>query len=210
MAIMGFGGGALIASPLSRPAAGALRPGVRPGRPGVGRRRAARSTRCSSRSASSTSSFMMFGAFNVRVPGRRLAAGRLSTRARSRRSRWSPRPASRRRNAIRTPQFWLLWVVLFCNVTAGHRHPRAGRPMIQDFFRDGGTSTVTAAAAGRLRRPALAGQHGRPVRLVVDLGRDRPQADLHGLPRASAWCSTSLLALGRAHRDRAVRAAGRA
>ena len=29
--------------------------------------------------------------------------------------------------AIRTPQFWFLWVVLFCNVTAGHRHPRAGR-----------------------------------------------------------------------------------
>jgi hypothetical protein len=22
-------------------------------------------------------------------------------------------------SAIRTPQFWLLWVVLFCNVTAG-------------------------------------------------------------------------------------------
>ena len=55
-------------------------------------------------------------------------------------------------NAIKTPQFWLLWTVLFCNVTAGHRHPRAGR----------------ADDPGLLPRPATAsarrGDGGRRVR----------------------------------------------
>ena len=50
-------------------------------------------------------------------------------------------------NAIKTPQFWLLWVVLFCNVTAGIGILEQASPMIQDFFRDGGESSVAAAAA---------------------------------------------------------------
>ncbi|MBV2362448.1 OFA family MFS transporter [Streptomonospora nanhaiensis] len=52
-------------------------------------------------------------------------------------------------NAVRTPQFWLLWVVLFTNVTAGIGILEHASPLIQDFFRDGGgASAVTAAAAG--------------------------------------------------------------
>ena len=53
-------------------------------------------------------------------------------------------------NAIKTPQFWLLWTVLFCNVTAGIGILEQAAPMIQDFFRDGsgGDSSVTVAAAG--------------------------------------------------------------
>lgn len=51
-------------------------------------------------------------------------------------------------NAIKTPQFWLLWIVLFCNVTAGIGILEQASPMIQDFFRSGGTSAVTVAAAG--------------------------------------------------------------
>ncbi len=51
-------------------------------------------------------------------------------------------------NAVRTPQFWLLWVVLFCNVTAGIGILEQAAPMIQDFFREGSTSTVAAAGAG--------------------------------------------------------------
>jgi MFS family permease len=38
-------------------------------------------------------------------------------------------------------------VVLFCNVTAGIGILEQASPMIQDFFRDGTTSTVAAAAA---------------------------------------------------------------
>ncbi len=51
-------------------------------------------------------------------------------------------------SAIRTPQFWLLWTVLFCNVTAGIGILEQAAPMIQDFFRNGSTSTVAAAGAG--------------------------------------------------------------
>ncbi len=50
-------------------------------------------------------------------------------------------------NAIKTPQFWFLWVVLFCNVTAGIGILEQAAPMIQDFFRDGSKSSVAAAAA---------------------------------------------------------------
>jgi MFS family permease len=90
--------------------------------------------------------FMMFGAFLVRVPA----------------ADWKPEgfdPASVKkkalvttenvsaRNAVKTPQFWLLWTVLFCNVTAGIGILEQAAPMIQDFFRDGATSTVAAATA---------------------------------------------------------------
>jgi MFS family permease len=51
-------------------------------------------------------------------------------------------------NAIKTPQFYFLWVVLFCNVAAGIGILEQASPMIQDFFRENGTSTVTVAAAG--------------------------------------------------------------
>ena len=50
-------------------------------------------------------------------------------------------------NAIKTPQFWLLWVVLFCNVTAGIGILEQAAPMIQDFFRNGESSLVAATAA---------------------------------------------------------------
>jgi MFS family permease len=51
-------------------------------------------------------------------------------------------------NAIRTRSVWLLWIVLFCNVTAGIGILEQASPMIQDFFRDdSGVSTVTVSAA---------------------------------------------------------------
>ena len=51
--------------------------------------------------------------------------------------------------------------------------------MIQDFFRDGGISTVTVDRRRGLRRLAVDVQHGRPLRLVVHVGLHRPQADVH-------------------------------
>ena len=56
LAIMGFGGGALIASPAVAPADGPLRPRVQPGRRDLGRQPAAPSRCCSSPWAWSTSS----------------------------------------------------------------------------------------------------------------------------------------------------------
>jgi MFS family permease len=146
MAIMGFGGGALIASPLSQQLMSWY----------DGAYNSAVSTSVASGSAVAKLFVtlgivyfivMMYGAFNIRVP----AEG------------WKPAgfdPASVKAkpmittasvsagNAIRTPQFWFLWVVLFCNVTAGIGILEQASPMIQDFFRENGTSTVTAAAAG--------------------------------------------------------------
>ena len=85
--------------------------------------------------------------------------------------------------AIRTRQFWLLWVVLFCNVTAGIGILEQAAPMIQDFFREGDTSTVTAAAAGGFVGVlSLANMAGRFVWSSTS-DAHRAQADLHGLPR---------------------------
>jgi MFS family permease len=51
--------------------------------------------------------------------------------------------------AWRTPQFWLLWVVLCLNVTAGIGILEQASPMIQEMFPTGGARHgVTAAAAG--------------------------------------------------------------
>ena len=80
--------------------------------------------------------------------------------------------------AIQTPQFWLLWVVLFCNVTAGIGILEQASPMIQDHF-----GTVTAAAAagfvgllslcnmsGRLGWSATSDLIGRKRMYMVYLG----------------------------------------
>ncbi|MFF5083738.1 OFA family MFS transporter [Actinoplanes sp. NPDC000266] len=146
LAIMGFGGGALIASPASRQLLSLYDSDYDPN------------------VATSVASghalvllfltlgigyflIMMFGVANIRVP----ADG------------WKPAgwdPASVREkplvttanvsaaNAIRTKAFWLLWIVLFCNVTAGIGILEQASPMIQDFFRSDGVSTVSVAAAG--------------------------------------------------------------
>ena len=146
MAIMGFGGGALIASPLSGRLMGLYD-----------------SSYDSSDPASVASGhavtmlfltlgavylcFMMFGAFAVRVPPDDWKP-----------EGWDPDAVAEKKlvttasvsaaNAIKTRQFWLLWVVLFCNVTAGIGILEQAAPMIQDFFREGSTSSVSAAAAG--------------------------------------------------------------
>ena len=59
--------------------------------------------------------------------------------------------------AVRTPQFYLLWIVLFTNVTAGIGILEQASPMIQDFF-----STVTPeSAAGFVGLLSLANMAGR-------------------------------------------------
>jgi MFS family permease len=62
-------------------------------------------------------------------------------------------------NAIKTPQFWLLWTVLFCNVTAGIGILEQAAPMIQDFF----GSVSAAAAAGYVGLLSLCNMSGRFV-----------------------------------------------
>jgi hypothetical protein len=144
MAIMGFGGGALIATPLSRQLMGFYDP-------------AYDGTAATVASGDAVAKlfltlgllylvFMMFGAFIVRVPaeGWKPAGFDPSTvKAKAMVTTSSVSAA----NAIKTPQFWLLWIVLFCNVTAGIGILEQASPMIQDFFRDGDASTVAVTAA---------------------------------------------------------------
>jgi MFS family permease len=86
--------------------------------------------------------FMMFGVFTIRVP----------------QEGWKPEgwvPRATRSTLIsthkvdvnaasRTPQFWLLWVILCMNVTAGIGILEQASPMIQDLFR-GRVSAIAAA-----------------------------------------------------------------
>ncbi len=145
MAIMGFGGGAMVASPLS------------------GRLMSLYDGSYDPSDSSTVASgdavaglfvtlaaiylvFMSLGAFLVRVPADDW-----------RPEGWEPDTAAAKpmvtnasvsaANAIKTPQFWLLWTVLFCNVTAGIGILEQASPMIQDFFREGDGSAVAAAAA---------------------------------------------------------------
>jgi MFS family permease len=91
--------------------------------------------------------FMMFGAFTVRVPAADWKPEGFEPSQVAEKSMVTSDSVSAR-NAIRTPQFWLLWTVLFCNVTAGIGILEQAAPMIQDFFRQGADSSVSAAAAG--------------------------------------------------------------
>ena len=160
MAIMGFGGGAMIASPLSSEL--------------LGRYDGAFDAATGVASGDAVAKLfvtlgiiyfvvMLFGAWLVRVP----ADGWKP-------EGWDPSSVADKalvtrdhvsaNNAIRTPQFWLLWVVLFCNVTAGIGILEQAAPMIQDFFRDGSDSSVAAAsAAGFVGVLSLCNMAGRFV-----------------------------------------------
>jgi MFS family permease len=122
LAIMGFGGGAMIGGPLANNLMAHFKAAGEPSIPytmitmGV-----------------LYFIFMMFGVFTIRVPP----------------DGWKPAdwvPPTKHsalisnhnvavHEAWKTPQFWLLWVVLFVNVTAGIGILEQAAPMIQDLFK---------------------------------------------------------------------------
>jgi MFS family permease len=147
MAIMGFGGGALLASPLSRQLLGFYDPGYVPSDPAP---------------VASVSALallfvtlgvgyflvMMIGVALIRVPAPGWAPAGFDPASIKKKPMVTTESVSAA-NAIRTPQFWFLWIVLFCNVTAGIGILEQASPMIQDFFRQSdGKSLVAVAAAG--------------------------------------------------------------
>ncbi|GAA1999928.1 OFA family MFS transporter [Nocardioides kribbensis] len=145
MAIMGFGGGALIASPLSGELLAAYDPSFS----------ATENPFADGQAlvllfltlAALYLVFMMFGAFTMRVPADDWRPDGFDPSTVKQKSLVTTDSVSAA-NAIKTPQFWLLWTILFCNVTAGIGILEQAAPMIQDFFRDGATSTVSVVAAG--------------------------------------------------------------
>ena len=145
MAIMGFGGGAMIASPLSTLLMARFRsataPGVAPTFVTLG---------------ILYFCFMMFGVFTIRVP-RPEWRPQLWLTAEHPGALVTPGNVTADR-AIRTPQFWLLWVVLCMNVTAGIGVLGQASPMIQEMFPG---SISVAAAAGFVGLLSLANMAGR-------------------------------------------------
>ena len=137
MAIMGFGGGALLGSPLGTAlmsAYGGANFGIVP---------------TFLTMAALYFVLMMFGTFLVRVPAENWKP-----------EGWTPPAASANAmisshsvtvdQAVRTPQFYLLATVLFLNVTAGIGVLGQASVMIQEMFSDtvlGAGKGVTAAAA---------------------------------------------------------------
>ncbi|MBU2665060.1 OFA family MFS transporter [Actinoplanes bogorensis] len=146
LAIMGFGGGALIASPASRQLLSFYDSGYDPN---VATSVANGGALVGLFLTLGIAYFviMMFGVANIRVPA-----------ADWKPDGWDPATVKAKplvttanvsaANAIRTRSFWLLWIVLFCNVTAGIGILEQASPMIQDFFRENAVSTVSVAAAG--------------------------------------------------------------
>jgi MFS family permease len=146
LAIMGFGGGAVIASPLSTELMGHYAGGSTDG---------IAATLLTL--AVLYAVVMSLGAWVVRVPPEGWAPEGFvpATVSHGMRTTANVTAAS----AIRTPQFWLLWIVLFCNVSAGIGILQQAAPMIQDFF----SSVDVKAAAGFVGLLSLCNMAGRFV-----------------------------------------------
>lgn len=120
MAIMGFGGGAMIGSPLAHRLMQYF---------ATSQSRGIWETFCVL--AILYFVYMLFGAFTYRIPPANWSpAG------------FTPKPAAPLitkgnvdvNTAMRTPQFWLLWVVLCMNVTAGIGILGMASPLLQEIF----------------------------------------------------------------------------
>jgi hypothetical protein len=150
LAIMGFGGGALIASPWPNSLLHTF-----------GRNSSAGVAKTFLVMGCTYAVFMSMGWLLIRVP----APGWTP-------HGWEPKPHNAgalvttagvsAANAIRTPQFWLLWVVLCFNVTAGIGILEKASPIYQDFFPTAPSAAVLAsAAAGYVALLSLANMLGR-------------------------------------------------
>jgi MFS family permease len=131
MAIMGFGGGAMIGSPLAIKLMAFFRSSTNMG---VGQTFLVM--------GSIYFAFMMFGVFTIRVPQQGWKP-----------EGWIPHTKPNAmittqnvdvNTAFTTPQFWLLWIVLCTNVTAGIGIIEQASPMIQELFK----GSIGPVAAG--------------------------------------------------------------
>ena len=190
MAIMGFGGGAMIASPLS--------PWL------LGKYDGSFESATAIASGAAVAKLfvtlglvylvvMLFGAWLVRVPP----------------PGWTPEGYDpdeshdsdlvtdanvSAANAVQTPQFWLLWVVLFCNVTAGIGILEQAAPMIQDFFREGDNSRsrpppprASSASCRCSTWPAGSPGRRRPTTSAASRSTWSTSASASSSTRSSPW-----------------------
>jgi MFS family permease len=141
IAIMGFGGGALIASPWSAQ----MLESFGTGHSGIALAFLVHGL--------SYAVFMLLGVLLVRVPRteRPVESGPSAVEG----------VQVSARSAVRTPQFWCLWIVLCMNVTAGIGILEKAAPMITDFFADTSTPVSVSAAAGFVALLSAANMAGR-------------------------------------------------
>jgi MFS family permease len=163
MAIMGFGGGAMIGSPLAQALMDYYRT---PTSMGVAQTFLTMGL--------IYLVFMMYGVLTVRVPPENWKPAGYVPPAKPKKLVTTANVTAA--EALRTPQFWLLWAVLFLNVTAGIGVLGQASPMIQEMF--AGTITPAAAAgfvgllslfnlAGRFFWSSLSDVLGRKVTYMV-------------------------------------------
>src|SRR4029434_10317151 len=126
MAIMGFGGGAMIGAPLANLLMTYFRT---PASVGVWETFLVL--------AAIYFVFMMSGAFAYRVPDSARGAVAGSS---------SAQPSVHYRDAVKTKQFWLIWAVLCLNVSAGIGVIGMASPMLQEIF--GASAAVAAGFTG--------------------------------------------------------------
>ncbi|MEU9714488.1 OFA family MFS transporter [Streptomyces sp. NPDC047976] len=148
IAIMGFGGGALIAAPWTARLLDAF------GRDSSG------ISKTFLAMGAGYAVFMAFGVLLVRLPPRDWAPPGAPA-ASGVRPASGPRVSAR--GALRTPQFWCLWVVLCTNVSAGIGILEKAAPMITDFFAGTPAPVSAGAAAGFVGLLSLANMLGRFV-----------------------------------------------
>ncbi|MDN5920128.1 MAG: OFA family MFS transporter [Pseudonocardia sp.] len=156
MAIMGFGGGALIASPLTSSLLSAFG--------GSGPDAAAGGVATTFLVMGLIYLvFMSVGWLLIRVPADDWhPAGWDASKVTGRTLVTTANVSAN--NAIKTPQFWLLWVVLCFNVTAGIGILEKASPIYRDYFPDATSPTaLAAAAAGFVALLSLANMTGRFV-----------------------------------------------
>ena len=149
IAIMGFGGGALIATPWSSSMLGTS--------PTTGTIATAFLVHGIVYAA-----FMSMGWLLVRVPADDWKPAGWEPKTDHGKAMISTANVSAA-NAIKTPQFWCLWVVLCFNVTAGIGILEKASPMIVDFFSGTATPVAVAAAGGFVALLSLANMAGRIV-----------------------------------------------
>ncbi|MEV0039910.1 OFA family MFS transporter [Streptomyces sp. NPDC050804] len=148
IAIMGFGGGALIASPWSAQMLESFGPDSH----GIALAFLVHGL--------VYAVFMSLGVLLVRVPRPDDRPRKTPDAARPAGALISTAQVSAR-SAVRTPQFWCLWVVLCMNVTAGIGILEKAAPMITDFFARTDTPVSVSAAAGFVALLSAANMAGR-------------------------------------------------
>jgi MFS family permease len=132
LAIMGFGGGAMIGSPL---ATGLMKFFRTPESVGVGSAFVAMGI--------IYFLFMMIGSLIVRIPASGWAPAGFDAETDAKRHRMITRKHVHVNQSMKTPQFYLIWLVLFLNVTAGIALLEQASPMAQEMV-----GVSAAAAAG--------------------------------------------------------------